>query len=223
MIPFLRLFRRQKPFPWEPWGRSILSFKDVFFEPYDRRRRACTKAEELVAIAKWKEELIAKAQILWAKEKPVDFSLLRPELRSSMERKIINKLLPALEAFGWHNYPAPCHRAPRWVWLEKGWSDYPEGYREWRLKNLKNEDLYNYLQNLIMTRKVAIRFRKKKAKRMKKVEARRLVEMDKWLALVRDDPRENLKGAVDDIYTFREALQPWSEVNSTFSALYRKY
>jgi hypothetical protein len=52
--------------------------------------------------------------------------------RPALERKIINRFVPAIKALGWHNYPSAFHLrtyGPIWTKEPFNWEDYPSNYQ----------------------------------------------------------------------------------------------
>lgn len=138
--------------------------------------------------------------------------IVTPGGRPVLERKILKRFLPALDAMGWHNYPSSFHlRTCRELWTKEpfNWENHPLDYRVWRTFHSEDWLLKQYFKKLKMTVKRADRYVKKRQAE-DAVHARwRSENIEEWLAFVRDDPRDNTRMAQDDIFEYQQALELW--------------
>lgn len=151
--------------------------------------------------------------------------IVSPGGRPALERKIIQHLVPAIKALGWHNYPSRYQLGlgPHILKEEPFlWENYPLDFQNWRALHSEDWRIKQYFKKLKMYVKRGQRYEAKKAAEELSMNKWRAANEAKWLAFVRDDPRQNRKGAKDDIFNYKKAMAVWLPVQQNFRC-YREF
>lgn len=231
VVPYFQLWRtwKRKAVKWNPRKSPVFrGTKDIFFKPFNPLWRPMTPWEKWRAIERWRSRVFAidlaakgKKADLWASDEfPNKITAKR---RIHLVRRIFNHFLPALSyGFGWKNYPSVYQRSyPVGFWVKQGWKSFPFGYYRWFSSRLTDYHLQRYHWKLRMTLTVGTTYYKKKQIRERKVEAWRANNMDKWLAMVRQDPRRRFFDITEENYVYKQGLEAWASEQKDFVSLFR--
>lgn len=221
VVPFVQL--------WRIWKRKAVKLnvrkppvifrgpKDLFFKPFNPIWRPMTAWEKWRARERWGSRVSAIALAVRGRAADLaaadDFpQRITAKRRLHLVARIFNHLLPALaKGFGWKNYPAKFHRVcPPHLWLKQAWKTYPCGYYRWFIRQLTDYHLQRYHWKLRMTLTVSTKYYKKAKARERNVEKVRARNMEKWLALVRDDPRKRFLDIAEANYSYSNAWSSWA-------------